>query len=262
MASAQELRDAIAALEAQMPKVYGETRKRYGERLAKLQSQLRRAKNPARVGSGGRFQRCVEAVAASGSADDPAAVCAAAGRRKYGAAKFAAMAAAGRRRAGRHNPLDDAARLYEEFHGKPSAEVVEVEETLHVHDVLAELGELLRLDVIALDGARVKLSGFEGALLCSNEQGSQLFIRGGDQFIDLDVFEIAEPHESEVLGTVKRIWYGTEKLHLGKDGGRAKYFHDFGEEGGRRPHLVYHHKDPSLEFAGGSYIVKAEGVIN
>lgn len=160
------------------------------------------------------------------------------------------------------NPMEDAARLYEEFHGKPSAEVVEVEETLHVHDVLAELGELLRLDVIALDGARVKLSGFEGALLCSNEDGSQLFIRGGDQFIDLDVFEIAEPHESEVLGTVKRIWYGTEKLHLGKDGGRAKYFHDFGEEGGRRPHLVYHHKDPSLELAGGSYVVKPEGVRN
>ena len=215
--------------------------------------------NPEPLGSGGRFRRCVEAVAAGGRAYDPAAVCAAAGRRKYGAARFAAMAARGRRRA---NPLEAAARLFEEFHGKPSAEVVEVEESLHVHDYLAELGELLKLEVIALDSSRVKLSGFDGALLCSNEEGTQLFIRGGDQFIDLDVFDVAEPHENETLGTVKRIWYHTEKLHLGKEGGQARYYHDFGEEGGRRPHLIYHYKDPSLEFAGGSYVVKPEGVRN
>jgi hypothetical protein len=215
--------------------------------------------NPEPLGSGGRFRRCVEAVAGKGSAYDPAAVCAAAGRRKYGAAKFAQMAAVGRRR---RNPLESAARLYEEFHGKPSTEVVDVQESLHVHDNLAELGKLLKLQVTALDSARVTLSGFEGALLCSNEDGSQLFIRGGDQFVDLDVFDITEPHENETLGTVKRIWYFTEKLHLGKEGGRSKYFHDFGEEAGRRPHLIYHYKDPSLEFSGGSYVVEREGVRN
>lgn len=54
--------------------------------------------NPARLGSGGRFPKCVESVEARGGAYDAKAVCAAAGRKKYGKKKFAAMAAAGRRR--------------------------------------------------------------------------------------------------------------------------------------------------------------------
>jgi hypothetical protein len=55
--------------------------------------------NPAKLGSGGRFAKCVESVTARGGAIDPRAVCAAAGRKKYGAKKLAAMGRAGR------NPL-------------------------------------------------------------------------------------------------------------------------------------------------------------
>jgi hypothetical protein len=40
--------------------------------------------NPAKLGSGGRFVKCVESVEARGGARDPRAVCAAAGRKKYG----------------------------------------------------------------------------------------------------------------------------------------------------------------------------------
>jgi hypothetical protein len=53
--------------------------------------------NPAKLGSGGRFAKCVESVEAKGGAVDPRAVCAAAGRKKYGAKKFAAMGRAGRK---------------------------------------------------------------------------------------------------------------------------------------------------------------------
>jgi hypothetical protein len=48
-----------------------------------------------------RFERCVADVTASGTADDPNAVCASAGRKKYGKAKFQKMAAKGRRKARR-----------------------------------------------------------------------------------------------------------------------------------------------------------------
>ena len=48
-------------------------------------------------GGGGRFAKCVKAVGAKG-AKDPKAVCAAAGRAKYGAAKMAKWSAAGRKR--------------------------------------------------------------------------------------------------------------------------------------------------------------------
>jgi hypothetical protein len=54
--------------------------------------------NPDKLGSGTRFARCVKAVAEKGGAYDPKAVCASAGRKKYGARKMASMAKAGRKR--------------------------------------------------------------------------------------------------------------------------------------------------------------------
>ena len=51
----------------------------------------------AKLGSGERF-KAVEAEAKAGGAKNPAAVAAAAGRNKYGAAKMAKMAAAGRKK--------------------------------------------------------------------------------------------------------------------------------------------------------------------
>lgn len=52
--------------------------------------------NPS--GAGIRFAKCVKSVEARGGARDARAVCASAGRKKYGKKKFSAMAAAGRRR--------------------------------------------------------------------------------------------------------------------------------------------------------------------
>ena len=50
------------------------------------------------LGEGGRFKAVEEAVAKRGKVRNPAAVVAAAGRKKYGAKKFAQMAAAGRKK--------------------------------------------------------------------------------------------------------------------------------------------------------------------
>ena len=51
-----------------------------------------------KLGSGKRFA-AVEASARAGGAKNPAAVAAAAGRKKFGAKRMAAMAAAGKKRA-------------------------------------------------------------------------------------------------------------------------------------------------------------------
>ena len=61
---------------------------------------MARPNKKAPLGQGGRFA-AVEAEARASGARNPAAVAAAAGRKKYGAAKMAAMAAAGRRKQGR-----------------------------------------------------------------------------------------------------------------------------------------------------------------
>jgi hypothetical protein len=224
-----------------------------------------RIQNPGPLGE--RFKRCVAAVEARGGAYDPRAVCAAAGRRKYGSAEMARRSAAGRRRA-RRNPEAAAAAMSEAFHGRPVQEVVDVTESVHVHEHLAELGRLISLEVVSRDGATVKLSGFDGALLCSNEAGDQLFVRGGDQYVDVAEFgfDPEDLHEVETLGHVVRVVYHTTKTHLGAEGGKADYFHDFGEEDkGRRrryPDLLYRWLDPSLEFAGGAYSVRPEGITN
>jgi hypothetical protein len=169
---------------------------------------------------------------------------------------------------GRSNPADAAADVYEEFHGRPSSEVVTVTEKLHYHKNLAELGELRTLIVQARDGAKVTLTRFKKASLCTNEAKNQMFVRGGDQSVDLKSFGIRTAHEIETLGRVVELAYFTTKDHLGDEGGTALYFHVAGEtnENGKRkmagwgPDLIYHTVDERLEFSGGSYTIRAEGV--
>ena len=74
------------------------------------------------------FDRCVAEVAARGTARDPRAVCATAGRRKYGQAEMSRRSVAGRRRAARAargNPAEAAAAVSEEFHGRPVQEIID-----------------------------------------------------------------------------------------------------------------------------------------
>ena len=173
-----------------------------------------------------------------------------------------------RKRARKRNPSSDAAAVYEEFHGRPSSEVVTVTEKIHYHKNLAALGELRTLIVQARDGARVTLTRFKKAILCTNEAKNQLFVRGGDQSVDLQSFGIRTAHEIETLGRVVELAYFTTKDHLGDEGGTALYFHVAGEtnENGKRkmagwgPDLIYHTVDERLEFSGGSYTIRAEGV--
>lgn len=279
-----------------------------------------KAKNPA----AGAFKRCVRKVAAKGLAYDPKAVCAAAGRKKYGKAKFQAMAAAGKKRKARaarkprtnpaftywhgdkaeytgksermhgglfyevrlleghlkgqtkwtqraptsknpqrkRNPEGAAAARYEKFHGRPPEEVVEVTERLHEHGVLSGIGKLVKLVILAVDGqTEVELSKFAGALLAQDEAGTQLFIKGGDQRVNLADFGIrGRTHENEVLGAVREVEYLTTKDHLGKDGGKAVYHHKFGKGGSRLPIATYDTRNHLLLIAGGGYDLPEVGI--
>lgn len=251
-------------------------RKLFGGKIPKgALEQIRReyAKNP---GGPGAFERCVRAVAARGSAYSPRGVCATAGRKKYGAKKFAEMAQAGRRRKV-HNPEDASAENYERFHGRAPEEIITVEETVHEHDYLAGIGKLHSLAILAVDGKHiVELNGFKGAMLCQNEEGTQLFIKGGDQSVNLGDFGLrANRHEQEVLGAATEVGYITRKDHLGSDGGageRALHVHKFGtlkqvdgddprrKGGSRLPLVIYDVTNKRLAFAGGGYDLPEVGI--
>jgi len=242
--------------------------KMFGGKIpAGAMEQIRREyrKNPGAPGAA--FKRCVAAVAAKGGAYSPRGVCATAGRKKYGAKKFAAMGRAGRHKknAGkkkRKNPEASAAERYRLFHGKDPDVVTEVETEVHEHLTLSGIGKLVKLVILSVDGcAEVDLTNFRGAMLAQNEEGTQLFIVGGDQRVDLSSFGIKQPHEQEVIGAVKEVHYDTEKTHLTPaTGGKAIYHHTFGGKKSRLPLMIYDVRNKLLNFAGGGYDLPEVGI--
>jgi hypothetical protein len=129
---------------------------------------------------------------------------------------------------------------------------------------------LKALVVKGVDHQVHRINGFQGALLAFNERKNQLFVEGGDQSINLEDFGITKPHELETLGKVIDLDYHTDKSHLGSEGGKAVYAHRFrttNQDGqhvtvtvARYPDLIYRVRDEQLEFSGGSYTIKAEGI--
>ena len=201
------------------------------------------------------FDRCVEDVAARGSAYDPYAVCAAAGVRKYGQREMTRRAVAGKRRAARaSNPYESAAELSEAFHGRPAEEVEYIDTPVHEHGTLSKLG---RLYLIELKDGITKIEFDADTMLSSNEAGTHLFIDGGDQSVDLRMFPECDPtKEACGLGKAKYITYETAKFHLGKrDKKVGPYRHKFGDESGDLPELVYDPVNRLLAFVGGHYYI-------
>lgn len=168
------------------------------------------------------------------------------------------------------NPAAASAEVYEEFHGHAPRETVTISKRVHVHEHLASAGTLRKLVVLGIDKRKHTIKDFGGALLAFNEDKNQLFVEGGDQSLNLDDYGIRSPHEMETLGKVQKIDYQADKTHLGKEGGRATYTHQFrttNENGShvtvsiaRYPDLIYDVRNEQLLFSGGSYTIRAEGI--
>lgn len=231
------------------------------------------SKNPA------KFDRCVRKVKKSGKGRNAYAICTAAGTRngrKKNTAKLQRTLqkkAINWRRNGRRNPTDAAAETYEYFHGRPPAEVVDIETPIQYHTVFSGIGKLLALEIFAIDGSRiVRVEHFKGALLCQNEKRTQLYIEGGDQSVNVRDFGITDVHELEILGALTSVVYFTTKDHLDpRDGGTAAYDHKFGGEGRQKKHAFgrngsrlplvgYDVRNRLLSIQGGGYDLPAEGI--
>ena len=166
------------------------------------------------------------------------------------------------------NPIHQAEDKYEEFHGRPAEEMVEIETKLHEHTVLSGLGTLKKLVIRSRNGRyKVTLTKFGGAILAQNEDSNeypQLYIEGGDQSVDLAEFGLKPPyHEKEELGTIEWIYYATVKDHLGEDGGDAIYKHKLERirsRGREKPVAIYDVKNKLIQIAGGAYTIQPEGI--
>lgn len=161
------------------------------------------------------------------------------------------------------NPESSAADLYESFHGKPSEEILEIGEEIHYHENLAGLGVLTEIKVDCFSGYSAVLKFDRETQLCSNEEGTQLYIIGGDQSLNLGSlkFKDAEIAKEQVaIGVITEITYNTQKgFHNFKP---TDYYHELGEESGYQPILTYDTRNQQLTIAGGAYRIKPEGIVD
>lgn len=161
----------------------------------------------------------------------------------------------------RNSPTAAAVQKYVEFHGREPDAVRAFKSRVTLDDTVSGLGKLVLLDVIGMNGKRVELSGFKGAILAQDIDGTQLHIVGGDQSVDVEAFGVRGERRYEMLGLVELVAYHTTKDHLSEeDGGTADYHHEFGENGGALPCLMYDTVDSKLTFVGGDYRLLSVGI--
>lgn len=166
----------------------------------------------------------------------------------------------GKKKKTRKNPLEAAEQVYRDFHGRDPQKVVEVSDDIHYHKFLSGIGDLKQLVIEPVKGnRRITVTFGRGSILAQNEKRNQLFIRGGDQSVDLAVFKLEKPyHEMEILGRCMSVDYFTRKDHLRpEDGGTAIYRHKFGRH---KPTVIYDTLNKLLSFAGGGYTIPDEGI--
>lgn len=232
--------------------------------------------NPqARLGMGERFKRLTRKLSGREGVYDPKGLAAWIGRRKYGKRKFQALAARGRH-AHRANPdeFKEAEEVAEGFHGKLMGTVTEVMEEEKYRGELAVLGymEDLEVDIGQRKPEPIKFPEMplsKRPVLAATGDREQLYLVGGDQALSEESLEFLLGTEDGagkdfvVIGPVAAITYWTAKHHLSKEDKKlGMYRHEFAEEGGEQPLLVYDNLNGQLYLMGGSYQVEDEGIRN
>jgi len=192
---------------------------------------------------------------------------------------------------GSRNPLVEATKVYEEFHGLPSTEVIEYLEQEHHHSVKVGLGKLVCVDVLTQDGREIPLIApgfhFEPARmlrrdlrhssegrkgtwvldpqtafdkiiqLTASEDRRQLFFTGGEQVIPYEVMGLKseDAHDHMFIGTIVEITYRTRKSFEQEGKQEVDFHHEFGSQGSRgvMPLLCYFPRSKRMKVIGGRY---------
>lgn len=160
--------------------------------------------------------------------------------------------------------LAAAEQVFEEFHGRRPREILEVQREAVERKEFAKLGDLVSLTVRSADKKKCKIDfgPQDGAIVASSANAKQLYILGGNQDVR-PLFQTlgADGTKDYVeMGPCLQIEYFTYKRFDNFQ--PVRYYHDFGEETGDVPVLVFDQLNMQLLLVGGAYEVKPEGIVN
>jgi hypothetical protein len=179
--------------------------------------------------------------------------------------KWAAHKKASASSAVRNPGTEEAAGLYQQFHGRAPKEILELQEPEARGVTLTSLGDLIELQVVPLAGrqwVQLDLSG-DRVKLAANAKGTQLYFIGGNQTLTGEVlrtFGSDTSKELVELGQAATVVYRAKKSIT--DFKTTNWEHSFGEESGMRPILAYDVRTRRLLLVGGEYKIEAPGIIN
>jgi hypothetical protein len=175
---------------------------------------------------------------------------------------------------------DESQELNERFHGRPTREILTLLEKYKYHSNGPALAELIELVLVTNPDKRIGIPIRFGTIkddnstdetrpiLTSDPTGHQLYFVGGDTSLDLDDLNLDDEEKLKqyiLLGNCYSITYWTDKHHLEGPKYQAKgtaYEHEFGEEGGEEPTIVYDTLNKNILLVGGTYHISDEGIIN
>ena len=150
----------------------------------------------------------------------------------------------------------EAVKLFQVFHGKEAEQIIEKQRSAAMRHEYVCLGNLDYIDVRNAEGKleRIDFEG-DGVKLASSSEGTQFYLIGGNQNLNGALSKLVDDTTKDVfdLGEAVEIQYTARKAHTNFE--PTSWYHEFGEENGDRPRLLYDKLKREVFFAGGSYYI-------
>jgi hypothetical protein len=167
----------------------------------------------------------------------------------------------------RNGEIEDAQAMFQKFHGRKSTTIEEVQQRQQYRRTMSGLGVLmfLRTDLTQEwngKGVGLTFSEEDKVIVSSDPAGNQIYFLGGNQDVTgiLPKRGVDRNKDFIDMGECDCIIYTADKDF---DGFEPKdYQHEFGEETGERPRLMFDRLNQQLYLIGGAYEVKREGIVN
>ncbi len=159
-----------------------------------------------------------------------------------------------------------AAAIREDFTGAPAEYVTSATEPHMPAGDYAQLGELLALYVKPVKGGQVMQIDFSRPRpkIVSDESARQIWFFEGDQDVTESLTAFGARTRGDglyELGEARRIDYKQRKEHV-PDPDVDEWRHEFGEETGVRPTVLFDRAHKRLLLEGGEYEIRTEGIVN